>query len=80
VGAGRTLAFVSKLPVRTTRSGRSALSLIDDGLLVVVAVVGALVLLKILGAIVATMWFVVKVAFLAGLIFVVVRAIRSRGR
>ena len=51
-----------------------------DGLLVVVAVVGALVLLKVVGAIVATMWFVVQAAFVAGLIYVVVRAIRSRAR
>lgn len=71
---------MSNLPDRAPRPGKSALSLIDDGLLVVVVVVGALVLLKVVGAIVATLWFVVKVALLAGLVYVVVRAIRSRAR
>ena len=71
---------MSNLPEPAPRPRKSTLSVIDDGLLVVVAVVGALVLLKIIGAVVATIWFVVKVAFLAGLIYVVVRAIRSRAR
>lgn len=71
---------MSNLPEPAPRPRKSALSVIDDGLLVVVAVVGALVLLKVVGAIVATMWFVVKAAFVAGLIYVVVRAIRSRAR
>lgn len=71
---------MSNLPERASRSKKSALSIIDDGLLVVVAVVGALVLLKVFGAIVATVWFVVKVAAVAGLIYVVVRALRSRAR
>ena len=70
---------MSNLPDRP-RSGRSTLSVIDDALLVVVAVVVALVVLKIIGAIVATVWFFVKLAFLAGLIYLVVRAVRSRGR
>ena len=71
---------MSNLPEPAPRQRKSTLSVIDDGLLVVVAVVGALVLLKVVGAIVATMWFVVKAAFVAGLIYVVVRAIRSRAR
>ena len=70
---------MSNLPERP-RSGRSTLSVIDDVLLVVVAVVVALVVLKIIGAIVATGWFFVKLAFLAGVIYLVVRALRSRGR
>ena len=62
------------------KQGRSTLSKLDDGLLVVVAVVGALIVLKLFGGLIATVWFLVKLAAVAALIFVVVRAIRSRGR
>ena len=67
------------LPVRGDNR-RSLLSRADDALLVVVAVVGALILLKLFGTIVATIWFFVKLAAVAALVFFVVRLVRSRGR
>ena len=70
---------MGNLPVRPS-SKKSTLSIIDDGLLVVAVVVGALIALKLFGAIVATAWFLVKLALFVGLVFVVVRAIRNRGR
>jgi ABC-type antimicrobial peptide transport system permease subunit len=56
----------------------STLSRIDDAVLVVVAVIGALILLKFVGAIFATIWFVVKLAVVAGLIYFVFRFFTGR--
>lgn len=67
---------MNELPERA-KPHKSTLSLLDDGLLVVVAVVGALIVLRLVGAIVATVWFVVKVAFVAAVVFVVLRALRG---
>jgi hypothetical protein len=52
----------------------------DDALLVIVAVVGALILLKLFGTIVSTVWFFAKLAAVAALVFFVVRLVRNRGR
>lgn len=67
---------MNDLPERA-KPRKSTLSLLDDGLLVVVAVVGALIVLRVAGAIVATVWFVVKVAFVAAFAFVVLRGLRG---
>ncbi|HEY3190525.1 MAG TPA: hypothetical protein VGJ70_23740 [Solirubrobacteraceae bacterium] len=67
---------MSPLPERR----RSTLSIVDDGLLVVVAVVVALFAFKIIGLIVGTVWFLFKLAALVGLIFVALRVVRSRFR
>ena len=67
---------MNDLPERA-KPRKSTLSLLDDALLVVVAVVGALIVLRLVGAIVATVWFVVKVAFVAAFVFVVLQALRG---
>lgn len=63
---------------------KSTLSILDDGILVVVAIVGGLLLLKVAGIlfgfVVGTVWFLVKLAALVGLVYVVLRAIRNRVR
>jgi hypothetical protein len=60
---------------------RSTLAIVDDGLLVVVAVVAALVVLKVIGLVIGTIFFVVKLAAVAGVLFVAARiALRSRAR
>jgi hypothetical protein len=65
-------------PARRTRS---TLDVLDNGLLVVVGVVAALVLLKIVGFIAGTVFFLVKLALVAGAVFVALRLLlRSRGR
>lgn len=62
-------------------TGRSVVDTIDNAILVGVAVVAALVVLKLIGWIVGTVFFFVKLAALAALIYVVARlAFRSRGR
>ena len=71
---------MSNLPERPHQSGKSILSIVDDGLLIVIGVIGALVLLKVVGAIAWAVWTFVKIAAIAGLIYVVLRAIRNRGR
>ena len=58
----------------------SAVSILDDGLLVVGAVVGALLVLKALSIVAGTIFFMLKVAAVAGLIYVVLRVLRSRAR
>ena len=55
-------------------------SILDDALLVVGAVVVALVVLKTLSIIAGTIFFMIKVAAVAGLIYVVLRVLRSRSR
>jgi hypothetical protein len=68
---------VSPLPERRRRS---TLSIVDDGILVVVAVVVALFAFKIVGFVVGTIWFLFKLAALAGLVYVALRVLRSRVR
>ena len=57
---------------------RSTLSVLDDAVLVVVAVVAALVVLKVLGVFISTIFFVLKLAAVAGLIFFVARLVLRR--
>ena len=60
---------------------RSTLAIVDDGLLVVVALVAALVVLKLIGFVIGTIFFVVKLAAVAGVLFVAARLVlRSRAR
>jgi hypothetical protein len=68
-GAGRTVGGMSKVPA--TRRHGSALSTIDNGILVVGVVVIALVLLKLVGFVVGTMWFLLKLAALVGAVYVI---------
>ncbi|HEX2850429.1 MAG TPA: hypothetical protein VHN98_07740 [Acidimicrobiales bacterium] len=60
--------------------GRSFLSILDDALLVVVAVVVIFVVLRIIGFVAAAIFTGLKIALLVALVYVVVRALRSRGR
>ena len=57
---------------------RSTLEVLDTGLLVVVGVVAALVVLKVIGFIAGTVFFLVKLALLAGAVFVVLRLVVRR--
>lgn len=59
---------------------RSAVSLVDDALLVVVALVGALIVLKVLSAIASTIFFAMKLLAIAAVFFIVFRVVRSRLR
>ena len=59
-------------------SRRSTLEVLDTGLLVVVGVVAALVALKVIGFIAGTIFFLVKVAVLAGVVFVASRLFLRR--
>lgn len=60
---------------------RSTLAILDDGLLVVAALVVGLVLLKAIGFVIGTIFFVVKLAAVAGVLFVAARLVlRNRGR
>jgi hypothetical protein len=64
------------LPER--RKTSSALDTLDNGLLIVVGVVVALLLLKVVGIIAGTLFFLFKLALLAGAVFVVVRLVTRR--
>ena len=57
---------------------RSTLEILDTGLLVVVGVIAALVVLKVIGFIAGTVFFLVKLALLAGAIFVVLKLLVRR--
>lgn len=57
---------------------RSTLAVIDNGALIVVGVIAALVVLKIVGFIAGTVFFLVKLALLAGAVFVVLRLFLRR--
>lgn len=52
-----------------SRRSRSTLSLVDDGLLVVGALVVGFLVLKFIGLIVGTVFFFVKLAVVAALVF-----------
>ena len=65
---------------RPARKRKSTLSILDDGLLVLGAVVGGLLLLNFFGAIVAGVWFLLKVAAAAAVVYVLLRMLRSRVR
>ena len=60
------------------RNKRSTLEVLDTGLLVVVGVIAALVVLKVVGFIAGTVFFLVKLALLAGAIFVAVKLLVRR--
>lgn len=57
---------------------RSTLEAVDNGLLVVVGVIAALVVLKIVGFIAGTVFFLVKLALLAGAVYLVLRLVVRR--
>jgi hypothetical protein len=57
---------------------RQILNTADNWLLVVVVVVGALVLLKVLGAVVGFVWLVAKLAILTAVVAGVWRAVSGR--
>ena len=57
---------------------RSTLQTLDSGLLVVVGIVAALVVLKVVGFIAGTVFFLIKVALLAGAVYVVLRLFLRR--
>ena len=59
---------------------KSTLSILDDGLMVVAAVIGALLVLKFVGVIGWLIWSLIKLAAVAGFIYVVLRGLRNRGR
>ena len=62
---------------------RSTLATLDGALLAVVAVVAVLVVLKVVGFIAGTVFFFVKLAVLAAVVYAVLRLVagaRSRGR
>lgn len=60
------------------RRRRSTLEVLDTGLLVVVGVVAALLVLKVIGFIAGTVFFLVKLALLAGAIFVALKLLVRR--
>ena len=62
------------------RRRSSGLDRLDDLALVVVAVVGALFALKVLGWVIGTVLFVVKVAVVAAIAFVLLRLVARRHR
>jgi Flp pilus assembly protein TadB len=62
------------------RRRSSGLDRLDDALLVVVAVVGALFALKVVGWVIGTVLFVVKVAVVAAIAFVALRVVSRRQR
>ena len=57
---------------------RSTLEVLDTGLLVVVGVIAALVVLKVVGFIAGTVFFLVKLALVAGAVFVALRLVLRR--
>ena len=57
---------------------RSTLEVFDSGLLVVVGIIAALVVLKIVGLIAGTIFFLVKLALLAGAVYLVLRLVTRR--
>jgi hypothetical protein len=71
------MAGLPELPggrgVEPTR--RSTLDILDTGLLVVVAVIGALLALKVIGFIAGTIFFLVKLALVAGAVFIALRLV-----
>ena len=60
------------------RRSRSTLEVLDNGLLVVVGSIAALVVLKIVGFIAGTVFFLVKLALLAGAVFIALRLFLRR--
>lgn len=67
--------FVERLP---DRRRRSTVDVLDDALLVVVAVGVGLVLLKVLGWIVGGVLFLIKVALIAAVAYVAIRFVSRR--
>lgn len=59
---------------------KSTLAIVDDGILVVVAIVGALFLFKIIGFLAGTVWFIFKVALLVGAVYAALRFVKNRVR
>ena len=68
---------MTRLPVSRRRG---TLAIIDNGVLVVVAIVVAVLAFKFLGFVFGAMWFLFKVAAFAGFVYLVFRLLRSRAR
>jgi hypothetical protein len=70
------------IPERTGPGGleprRSTLAVLDNALLVVVVVVAALVVLKVIGFIAGTVFFLIKLGIVAGVIYAIVRLLTRR--
>ena len=66
------------MAVSSLERRRSALDRLDDGLLVIVALVGVVVLFAVVGWIIHTVLFFVKVAIVAVFIGLIVRLVASR--
>ena len=60
------------------RQRRSTLQVFDNGLLVVVGIIAALVVLKIVGLIAGTVFFLVKLALVAGAVYLALRLFLRR--
>ena len=74
--AGRRRAYA--LPVSSLERRRSALDRLDDGLLVIVALVGVVILFSVVGWVIHTVVFFVKLALVAVFIGLIVRLVARR--
>ena len=68
---------VTRLPASRRRG---TLAIIDNGLLVVVAIVAAVLAFKVLGFVFGALWFLFKVAAFVAFAYFVFRLLRSRAR
>jgi hypothetical protein len=66
------------MAVSSLERRRSALDRLDDGLLVIVALVGAVILFAVVGWVIHTVLFFVKVAIVAVFIGLIVRLVARR--
>lgn len=77
-----TLSFLARVAYRSVvsleRKSSSALSRLDDGLLIVVAVVGVIIVLSIVGALIHLFALMFKVAILAAVAALVFRFFSRR--
>ena len=71
--AGRRRAYA--LAVSSLERRRSALDRLDDGLLVIVALVGVVILFSVVGWVIHTVVFFVKLALVAVFIGLIVRLV-----
>ena len=71
--AGRRRAYA--LSVSSLERRRSALDRLDDGLLVIVALVGVVILFSVVGWVIHTVVFFVKLALVAVFIGLIVRLV-----
>ncbi|HMC41881.1 MAG TPA: hypothetical protein VKI20_02645 [Acidimicrobiales bacterium] len=59
---------------------RSTLDRLDDGLLVVAGIVGVLLVLQVVSWVVGTVLFVIKLAVVAAVVFVILRVLAALRR